>query len=48
MIIYNNIELFINDSDEFICFQAGYAHKSGEFVMHWRLTDEINLFYYMI
>lgn len=48
MFICNNIELFINDSEEFICFQAGYAHKSGEFVMHWRLTDKINLFYYMI
>lgn len=48
MFIYNNIELFINGSEEFIGFQAGYAHKSGEFVRHWRLTDKINLFYYMI
>lgn len=46
MVIYYDIELVIHASEEMLCFQAGYAHKSGEFVMHCPLTDKIKLFYH--
>ncbi len=45
-IYYHDIELVIHDSEELLCYHSGYAYKSGAFVMHCPLSDEIKLFYH--